>query len=127
VRFRYFADRLFLVCCTLYGLNRWLVRPRVQSPFLRFWFNDLLLIPCALPVALWSFKVLNLRGNDEPPSLLELSWILVLWSLLFEWIGPKFVPRTTADWRDVVMYWTGGICAWLIWRYRYSERFADEL
>jgi hypothetical protein len=127
VRFRYLSDPLFLIGCSLYALNRWLLKPHLSSTFLRFWFNDLLLIPCALPVALWLFRMLGLRDGDEPPSFLDLTWILVVWSLLFEWIGPKFIPRTTADWRDVIMYWMGGICAWLFWQFYRRPVFADEL
>jgi len=128
VRFRYLIDPLFLICCGCYALNRWLLKPHVHSEFLQFWFNDFLLMPCALPVVLWLFRWLRLRENDEPPTLPELAWILVVWSLLFEWIGPKFVARATGDWRDVVMYWSGGLLAWIFWRINSAERaITDEL
>ncbi len=86
--------------------------------FLRSWFNDLLMAPCAIPVVFWIFRRLELRRVDDPPKLIELGWILAVWSVLFEWIGPMYVPGTTADWRDVVMYWAGGFFAWGIWRIR---------
>jgi hypothetical protein len=98
-------------------VNRWIVIPRTHSRFLRSWFDDLLLVPCALPVALWLFRRLRLRANDNAPRLWEFVWITALWSLLFEWIGPKFVPHTTADWRDVIAYFSGGIVAWLFWQW----------
>jgi hypothetical protein len=116
-----------LIGCSLYALNRWVLKPHLNSSFLRFWFNDLLLIPCALPVALLLFRTLGVREADDPPSLVELTWILVVWSLLFEWIGPKFISWTTADWRDVIMYWTGGICAWCFWQRYAPPALCDEL
>lgn len=101
-----------------------MLKPQFESEFLRFWFNDLLLAPCAIPVVLWMFRALRLRDEDGAPSMLELVWILVVWSLLFEWIGPRFISHTTGDWRDVVMYWIGGTGAWFFWR-RNSSRDAE--
>jgi hypothetical protein len=115
VRFRYLGDPLFLACCACYGANRWAFKRIFESGFFRYWFNDLLLVPCAIPVVLWLFRLLRLRKDDEPPSLLELSWILAVWALLFEWLGPMFVRRATADWLDVAMYCIGGFGAWLYW------------
>lgn len=125
--FRYLADPLFLVGSGFYLLNRCLLRPHLHSVFLRSWFNDLLLAPCALPVLFWLFRRLDLRQVDDPPSLTELSWILLVWSFLFEWLGPKFVPRATADWRDVLMYWIGGLCAWFFWNRPVVPNYRNEL
>ncbi len=116
MRFRYFGDPLFLLCCACYGVNRWLLKPLVESDFLRFWFNDLLLAPCAIPIVLWLFRSLGLRDQDAAPSWVEVFWILAVWSLLFEWIGPRFVAHATADRLDVLMYWIGGVGAWIFWR-----------
>ena len=115
VRFRYLTDPLFLVCCALYALNRWALKPRIDSVYLRFWFNDLLLVPCAIPVVFWIFRQSRFRHDDAPPSALDLCWILTLWSLLFEWIGPSYLRRGVADSYDVLMYWIGGIFAWWFW------------
>ena|SRR5436190_9835656 len=125
--FRYLADPLFLVCCGLYVLNRWLLKPHLHFVFLRSWFNDLLLVPCALPIVFWLFRRMDLRRMDDPPKLIEVGWILVVWSVLFEWIGPKFVARATGDWRDVLMYCGGGLFAWGFWRLRFRTGFGDEL
>jgi len=117
-RFEYWRDPLFLVCTFSYALNRWYLKPRFASPFLHNWFNDLLLIPCALPLLLWFYRKLRLRSSDEFPTLAETCSVLVLWSLLFEWLGPHLIKYTVGDWRDVIMYWGGGISAWLLWHYR---------
>ena len=118
MKFRYLRDPLFLAGCAGYALNRLLLKPRVASAFLRFWFNDLLLAACAIPLIIWIFRRVNLRSHDRPPSLLELAWIIALWSVLFEWAGPKFFSKGTGDWIDVLMYFSGAILAWCCWHCR---------
>ena len=113
--FSYLRDPLFLVCCSLYALNRWVLKPRVHSPFLHNHFNDLLLIPCALPPLLLLQRCLRLRENDHRPSLAEITLYLVVWSVLFEVIGPKIMPWTVGDPWDVAAYFMGGIIAGLWW------------
>lgn len=121
MRFQYLRDPLFLLACGCYCINRWYLKPRVDSEFLHSWFNDLLLIPCAIPVVLWLFRLLRLRDEDSPPFAHEVVWILIAWSLLFEWIGPEFSSHATADFRDVAMYWIGGIASWLFWHRRAAD------
>ena len=114
-RFRYWRDPLCLVCCGLYALNRWVLKPRVHSEFLHSHFNDLLLIPCALPGVLWLQRCLGLRGHDRTPEAGEILFHLVVWSILFEWIGPHLM-RVVGDIRDVAAYAVGAAAAWLWWK-----------
>lgn len=114
-RFRYIFDPLCVVCCALYALNRWGIKPHTHVAFFRFWFNDLLLIPCALPPLLQVYRWLKLRAHDRRPTAAEVVGHLILWSALFEWVGPHIVRNTTGDWRDVVAYTTGGIAALIGW------------
>jgi len=118
--FRYFRDNLFLVACTLYAVNRWLLKPRVHSRFLQDHFDDLLLIPCALPPFLILLRWLKLRAHDQPPRAGEIALYWAIWSVLFEAIGPHIMPHTTGDPWDVVAYASGGILAGLWWnRHRF--------
>ena len=116
-RFAYWRDPLFLAACVLYALNRWLVKPHVHSPFLHGQFNDCMLIPCALPLILWLQRRFGLRANDDFPSAGEIGFHLVVWSVLFELIGPHLM-RVTGDAWDVAAYVVGGLIAWLWWRSR---------
>jgi hypothetical protein len=116
--FRYHRDPLFLVACTLYVLNRWALKPHITSTFLRGQFNDLLLIPCALPPFLFLQRCLQLRAHDRPPALGEILFPLCIWTLLFEWIGPRFFPGTIADPLDVLAYFTGATIAFAWWKFR---------
>jgi hypothetical protein len=113
--FGYWRDRLFLAGCSLYAVNRWLVLPHVRNRFLHGHFNDLLLIPCALPPLLWMQRSLGLRQNDDVPSFAEISLYLLVWSVLFEAIGPHIMRRVTGDPLDVVAYIVGGLLAGVWW------------
>ena len=115
-RFRYLFDPLCVVCCALYALNRWEIKPHTHLAFFRFWFNDLLLIPCALPPLLQVYRWLKLRVHDQRPSAAEVFGHLILWSALFEWAGPHLMRGTTGDWRDVVAYAAGSVTAFICWR-----------
>src|SRR5437899_1682459 len=110
-RFRYALDPLCIAACALYATNRWLVKPHVASAFLRGQFNDVLLIPCALPLVLWMQRKLGLRAHDESPALAEVASHLVVWSLIAEWLGPHWLHRGVADVWDVVAYSVGAALA----------------
>jgi len=114
-RFAYLRDRLFLWSCAGYALNRWLLKPHFHSRFLHDHFNDVLLMPCALPVLLLLHRKLGLRTHDDAPTLGEITLNLAVWSILFEVIGPRIMPWTVGDFRDVVSYVVGGIAAGLWW------------
>ena len=114
-RFRYCFDPLFLLGVTAYAVNRWGIKPHVHVVFFHSWFNDLWLIPCALPPVLWLHRRLGLRGHDQAPQVSEIALHLVFWSLLFEWIGPHFVKHTTGDFADVIAYTVGAVMAAAWW------------
>ena len=114
-RFRYLRDPLFLSGCASYTVNRWLLKPHFHSAFLRGYFNDLFLIPCALPPILLVHRWFKLRPRDEKPRVSEVLFHLIIWSVLFEIIGPKFI-RTTADPFDILAYTAGALVAILWWR-----------
>ena len=114
-RFCYLRDRLFLVSAAAYGLNRWLLKPRLSSPFLHGHFNDFLLIPAALPVVLWLQRRMGLRKHDLTPSWVEMLLHLAVWSVVCEFIGPHWLHHGTADLWDVAAYAVGGVGACLWW------------
>jgi hypothetical protein len=117
-RFHYHRDRLFWIACSLYALNRWVLKPRIHSHFLHDYFNDLLLIPCALPLLLASQRWVGLRSHDQLPTMGEISLYLVVWSILFEVIGPHIMPGTVGDPLDVVAYTFGALFSAVWWHRR---------
>src|ERR1043165_1488045 len=124
-RFRYCRDPLFFVGCVAYAINRWLLKPHTSNGFFHGYFNDLWLIPCALPPILWLHRRLGLRRNDNHPQISEISLHLIFWSVLFEYIGPKFMPHTVGDPLDVLAYTVGALVAGTWWnRQRFVSRVA---
>lgn len=113
--FRYFRDGLFLAGCLLYGLNRWVLKPELEPGFFHAHFNDLLLIPCALPLMLLLHRKLKLRTHDGQPTPGEVALHLVVWSVLFELVGPNWMVYTTADPHDVLAYAAGAVAAGAWW------------
>jgi len=119
-RFLYWRDPLFLFGCSVYVINRWLIKPYVHTGFFHSYFNDLWLIPCALPPILWLHRRLGLRLHDDVPLFFEITTHLVFWSVLFEWIGPKLLSHPTGDWIDVLAYVAGAIGAGFYWHRKHS-------
>lgn len=117
-RYRYLGDPLFLLCSSLYALNRWVIKPRVHSPFMHNHFNDVLLIPCALPPLLLLQRWLKLRSHDQVPTCSEIGLNLLVWSVLFEWLGPHIIRTAIGDPWDVLAYCAGGVMAGLWWHRR---------
>ncbi len=115
-RFRYLREPLFILGCALYALNRFWWKPHCHSAFLHSYFNDLLLIPCALPPLLFLHRRLKLRTHDQPPTFLELAGHLLVWSFLFEIVGPHFIHHTTGDLWDIAAYCAGGLVAFFWWQ-----------
>src|SRR5918997_499116 len=115
--FRYLRDRLFLTSVALYALNRWVVKPSLPAGevFFSGYFNDLLVIPCALPPLLLLHRRLRLRHTDAPPTASEVAVHLAVWSVFFEVLAPALVRAARSDAWDVVAYCAGGLLSWLVW------------
>lgn len=111
VLYRPFRDPLFFAGCAAYAVNRWLIKPRVPAGFMPFHFNDLWLIPCALPPTLWLYGKAGLRPPGLWPTQLEVVLHFLLWSVLCEIIGPRFLPSSQGDWKDIAAYAAGALVA----------------
>jgi ubiquinone/menaquinone biosynthesis C-methylase UbiE len=113
--FRYALDPICLSACVLYILNRWLIGPVCSWPFLHGYFDDLLLIPAALPIILGLQRWWGLRSHDRPPTTAEIAGHLVVWSLIAELIGPFLFSRVVGDAADVGAYAIGAILGGTWW------------
>ena len=115
--FRYALDPVFLASTLLYVLNRtWLAsRSGGAAPFLTDHFDDVLLIPCALPLLLWLQRVTGLRQHDRPPAHGEIFGTLALWAVLFECVFPRVLGRGVGDPLDVLAYAAGALIAGWLW------------
>jgi hypothetical protein len=123
--FGYGRDPLCLLAIALYALNRWLIIPQIHHRFFTGHFNDLLLIPAALPLVLWTQRLLGWRDHDGAPTLGEVSLHLLVWTLLCEVAGPHLVAHATGDWLDAIAYLSGAIVSMAWWRTRRSSTALD--
>ena len=114
--FGYLRDPLCVAACVLYALNRWWLRDYVGGAFLTGYFNDLLLIPAALPLVLWVQRRIGVRADDRPPQWGEIALHLRVWAFVAEALMPLLAAHATADWRDVVAYSAGALGAGCWWR-----------
>jgi hypothetical protein len=115
-RFGYFRDPLCLIACALYVLNRLWWRGQFGGEFFVGYFNDVLLIPAALPFVLWIQRRLGVRVGDGRPRWREIALHLVVWGVTAEAIIPQITPRATGDWYDVVAYSAGALVAGCWWQ-----------
>ena len=124
-RFGYLHDRLFGLSLAAYALNRLVILPHLGGlvrarvswawPFLHGHFDDLLLIPVALPVVLWLQKITGLRPHDRPPGWSEMLGHLAVWSLMAKVVGPFWLHIGVADPWDLLCFAGGGVAAMLWW------------
>ena len=114
-RFGYVRDPLCLMACALYALNRGWLRQHVGGTFLTGYFNDLLLIPAALPIVLWVHRRLGMRPDDCRPNWREIALHVVAWAIAAEVVMPHFTSHATGDWRDVIAYGVGAVAAGCWW------------
>jgi hypothetical protein len=115
-RFSYVFDPLCLLACGLYALNRFWLRQHLGGSFLHGQFNDLLLIPAALPWVLWLQRQMKLRTDDGRPRWGEIGMHLAVWSVAAEVVAPHLFAHATGDWRDVAAYAAGAVVAGCWWQ-----------
>lgn len=114
-RFGYAFDPLCLTAVALYALNRGWLKGYVGGPFLQGYFNDLLLIPAALPLVLWVQRRLGWRADDAHPRWREIAYHLAVWSIMAEALAPRLLSGATGDWRDLFAYGAGALAAGCWW------------
>ncbi len=130
-RFGYLRDRLFMVSLGAYAVNRLVILPHLGGyvrthvswawPFLHSHFDDLLLMPAALPVILWLQRLGGLRAHDQPPDAREVLFHLAIWSVMCKLLGPVWLHIGIADPWDVLFFAAGGGIAWLWWNRQPSQ------
>jgi len=116
-RFAYLRDPLFLTACATYAVNRFWLEHILSWSFLHRHFNDLLLIPAALPLVLWIQWRFGWHTHDRAPTWPEVLGQLALWSLICEVVGPLWLKYGTGDPGDVLAYAVGGVTGCLWWKH----------
>ncbi len=70
------------------------------------YLNDLLCMPVVLKICQYTVCLIRNDRNLKIPFEIAFS-LTVLYAIYFELLLPKINPRYTADWIDVVLYFTG--------------------
>lgn len=113
--FRGITDPLCLLACGLYLANRFWFRSHVGGAFLQGYFDDILLVPAALPLVLSIHAMLRWRNPADAPDAREILLHVAIWSGVCEWLGPHLSPGAVGDPLDVLCYAAGGLAAWAWW------------
>jgi hypothetical protein len=93
-----------LIGSTIYLCNQF----EIQLPkFVRFYINDFLIVPIILYVCLFAFQKIQGKKNMLL-SLLNILYVCVMYSVVFEYWLPKFHSRYTGDFVDVGLYFLSG-------------------
>lgn len=109
-----FFHPLFFGSVAIYMVIRLLRRNNYPLPD---WINghvtDLICIPLLLMVCLALVRVIKRDSAIEiKPWLIAL--ICIEYAVLFEWILPQKSEIYTGDWKDVLMYFSGGFIFYFI-------------
>ncbi|MBD3375473.1 hypothetical protein GF406_10595 [candidate division KSB1 bacterium] len=112
--YRLTRDPLFIGSWLLYfGLavaQQWLSVP----PWIAAYGRDVLLVPCVLPLLITALTRMKIRV-PSPPTIIEILLSVLIWSIMFELLGPEFFPHAVADVFDILAYCAGGIIAGFYW------------
>jgi len=136
-RFGYLHDRLFWFASAAYALNRLILKSHLGAlrhshldfvwSFFHSHFDDLLLIPAALPVVLWVQRLLGLRKHDGPPTWREVWPHLLIWSVMCKFVGPYWLHIGTPDPWDIAFFAAGGLAAFAWWNHAVRQPAAVRL
>lgn len=114
-RFRGLGDPLCLLACALYLMNRLWMRSHLGGAFLQGHFDDMLMVPAALPMVLWIHERVHWRPVGALPTFSEVVAHVGIWSFVCEVLGPHLNSRAVGDPLDVLCYVVGGVGSWLWW------------
>lgn len=127
-QFGYMKDRLFWIAVFIYLLNRLILEPVMagRTDFFSSYVNDIICFPFWLPIVLYLTRLVRLRRHDLPPDFFELCFYFLIWSYIFEFVGPMYGSRFNyhvSDPWDIVCYASGCLFAGLYWNFRLFPAF----
>lgn len=98
-----------LVSALLYGVNRVLITPNWNVPFLQSYLGDFLALPVYLPLSITLAEKLNLLDDSFTLGVKHILGAVLLFAVLFEGLLPRLDASSTSDPRDILAYLGGGI------------------
>ena len=106
---------IYCISSILLGITTYLFQyfnislPKVINNYL----NDFLIIPIVLYLSLCFLR----WSRNNPNFTLKISIILYIccmYSVLFEFVFPKYLPRYTKDYLDILLYFSGGFIFYIL-------------
>ena len=95
---------MLMIALSIYIMQRL----SVPLPFLiNNYVNDLLCLPLLLGAMTFVIRLLK-KDNSFKFSIGFVVFLACYYSFYFEYYLPKVNPRYTADWIDVILYFSGG-------------------
>jgi hypothetical protein len=82
---------------------------RHPLPYINGYITDAFAVPVIANIGLWLQRVFIIKNNYYVLSPLQVVFIVVYMSLLFEWLLPMISKIYTADWIDILLYMIGGL------------------
>jgi hypothetical protein len=67
-------------------------------------------------------RLLGLRPVDAFPSAREVLTHLIVWSCVFELLGPRVFSHAIGDIWDIAAYGTGALASFAIWKARAGQK-----
>lgn len=109
-----FLHPFFIGCLVLYFIIRYLRKTDYPLPdWINSYITDLICLPVVLMICLAVVRTIKKNAEVEINKWLILL-ICLEYSILFEWILPKKSSIYTGDWKDALMYFSGGFIFYLI-------------
>lgn len=100
----------FLTYLFLYFMNR--MGYNFPAP-IQFYLADLFAVPVVATLAMW-FTRWTLQKQDFTLPAILITFIVLLFSILFELLLPLVMKRYTSDPIDALMYAIGGFFFWKV-------------
>jgi hypothetical protein len=82
----------------------------VPIPYLNGYLTDFFAVPVVTNIGLWLQRVFIIKNNYYVLSPLQVMFMAIYISVLFEGLLPRISKIYTADWMDVLLYFIGGVC-----------------
>lgn len=101
--------------------------PGLASSPIRLYGTDFLAPLVLIPLFTWIQVLFGLRSPLRPIAAMEIMLYVVLLSVAFEWVLPRWLPQQVADRYDVLAYCAGGLTLWMaLFRQRRASTTVPE-
>ncbi len=122
----FFRDPMWMVAMACYASHRCWQWYFPGAGWMDSYWNDFLMLPCALPLILWLYGLLGLRDDSIKPLGIEILGHGILWGLMAEMVGPLVFDHSVGDPWDLVAYAAGGLVLYLRWNLKLFNHLSLE-